>query len=376
MRIGIFFHRFDDGGAEKTTVRLANELAKRGHAVTIAVRYDRGPARALVSSAVRVVDMKLPEKGKLVKNIRNVRILKGMMGSGDYDVLMAVTSEMAEVAAVSCAFGGKKIPLVCVLHSTLSVEQTSFRALRHMLHEFFDRQYDRVIAVSEAVRLDYLKSCGAEPDKAVTIYNPLVDERVMRLSGIRPDHPWLVPDRIFRTLLMVGRLSYPKNHALMFRVLKKLLREGDYRLVLLGEGELREELETLAEDMGIRAQVDFAGYTDNPFGYMAYCDCLVLSSHYEGLPSVLVEGLACAATIVSVDCPSGPAEILEGGTYGVLVKSGDEEALKEGILEALQRRTDPELLRRRSEDFSVSGSVDRYESVLLQTVEDFRKGRT
>lgn len=375
MRICIFFHRFDDGGAEKTTIRLANELAERGHEVTIAVRYDRGPLRKLIGEKVRILDMDLPKNGKLIKNIKNVCILREMMNSGQYDVLMAVMSDMAEVAAVAHAFGGNRIPLVCVLHSTLSVEKTSFRTVRRSLQGFFDQQYDRVIAVSESVRRDYLQSCRPDPEKVVTIYNPLIDENIFCLSKIRPDHPWLLENRPFRTLLMVGRLSYPKNHALMFRTLKLLLRDSDYRLILLGNGELDDELKELAKKMGLSGKIDFAGYTDNPFGYMAYCDCLVLSSHYEGLPSVLVEGLACGSTIVSVDCPSGPAEILEGSKYGILVRPEDDEALKYGILQAVRSVPDREKLRKRARDFSVSSSVDRYEALLRQVVSNFNRGK-
>lgn len=375
MRICIFFHRFDDGGAEKTTIRLANELAERENEVTIAVRYDSGPLRKLVGRKVSVFDMDLPKNGKLIKNIRNVRILRDLMNSGQYDVIMAVTSEMAEVAAVAHVSVGRRIPLVAVLHSTLSVEKTSFRAVRHSLHGFFDSQYDSVIAVSEAVRRDYLKSCRSDPEKVVTIYNPLVDENMIRLSEIRPDHPWLAADRSFRTLLMVGRLSYPKNHALMFRTLKLLLYEGDYRLILLGNGELYEELQKLAAGMELSSKIDFAGYSDNPFGYMAYCDCLILSSHYEGLPSVLVEGLACGSPIVSVDCPSGPSEILDDGRYGILVRPDSEEALRDGIIQAVHSRSDRDMLRKRARDFSIDGSVDMYESVLHQVINDFRKGQ-
>ena len=295
------------------------------------------------------------------------------MNGGEYDILMAVLSEMAEVAAAAHALGGRGIPLVCVLHSTLSVEKTSFRRLRHSLHRFFDRQYDGVIAVSEAVRRDYIKKCKTAADKVVTIYNPLIDERVVGLAAKNPDHPWLSKERNFTTLLMVGRLSYPKNHDLMFRALKLLREEGDYRLILLGDGERRAELETMAGEMGLKAYIDFAGYTDNPFAYMACCDCLVLSSHYEGLPSVLVEGLACGCRIVSVDCPSGPREILKDGKYGVLVPPENDQALKEGIIQALAGEPCREEQKKRAGDFSVFRAVHVYERVLRKAVDNFRR---
>lgn len=376
MRICIFFHRFDDGGAEKTTIRLANELADRGHEITIAVRYDYGPLRSMVADNVRIFDMKLPENGKLIKNIKNVDILLGILNEGVYDVLVAVTAQMGEVAAIAHALGGNETPLVCVLHSTISIEKTSFQRIRHALHSFFDRQYARVIAVSEAVRQDYIKSSKASENKVVTIYNPLIDEKVTRLAAVRPQHPWLTEKRNFKTLLMVGRLSYPKNHELMFRTLRLLLMDGDYRLILLGEGERKEELEKMAEEMGLKSNIDFAGYTDNPFGYMSCCDCLVLCSHYEGLPSVLVEGLACGCRIVSTDCPCGPSEILEGGKYGVLVPPEDAQALKDGIIQALEDMPCRDEQKSRAKVFSVSGAVQAYEQELRNVADDFRRQET
>ena len=107
MRICIFVHRFDDGGAEKTTIRLANEMAALGHEMTLAVRYDYGPLRSMAADNVCILDMKLPENGKLRKNIKNVAILRKIINSGEYDILMAVLAEMAEVAAVAHALGGK-----------------------------------------------------------------------------------------------------------------------------------------------------------------------------------------------------------------------------------------------------------------------------
>ena len=368
MKICIFFHRFDGGGAERTTITLANELHKRGYQLTVAVRYAKGPSRRLLDPDIPVYDMKLPERGKLVKNIRNIRSLVYLMNKGDFDFIMAVMSEMAEVAAAAYSLSAKRTPLICVLHNTISVEKTSFQAVRHRLFRYFDRQYSRVVAVSEAVREDYIHSCCTDPRKVVTIYNPVVNTKLFEMAEKQPDHPWLNGRRDFKVLLLAGRLTAQKNHALMFRTLKKLRDEGDYRLILLGEGELREELEQTADELGISRWIDFAGYTDNPYSFMRACDCLVLSSRYEGLPTVLIEAMACGTRIVSVDCPSGPREILDHGKYGILVGMDDEEDLKNGILHALHTEPDRKALRERSMEFSVEKSSEKYEQVFHETL--------
>ncbi len=363
MRICVFMHRFDDGGAEKVTIRLLNELQLRGHEVTLAVRYDEGPAKENLAPYIRVLDMALPKEGKIKKNLLNIRYLFRLIKSGDYDVMVAILSDMSQVASLAKWLSGNRLPLVSVVHSTLSVEKMSFRKARNALARFFDRQYDKVIAVSDAVRKDYLDYTGTQEEKVVTVYNPIVDEGMLEKAKEKPVHPWLAEDRDFKTLLLAGRLSYPKNHPLMLRTLKRLRESGDYRLILLGEGELRQELTELTAELELEPWVDFHGYVKNPYGYMVEADCVVLSSRYEGLPTVLVEALACGSRVVSTDCPSGPAEILQG-KYGILVPMEDEEALAQGIRTALESEPDRALLRRRAMDFTVDKATETFEQQL------------
>jgi glycosyltransferase involved in cell wall biosynthesis len=97
---------------------------------------------------------------------------------------------------------------------------------------------------------------------------------------------------------------------------------------------------------------------------MCRASLFVLSSRSEGLPTVLVEALACGCPIVSTACPSGPAEILEGGRYGLLVPPENPAALAAGILKGLEQHWDRDLLRRRGAAFSAAASLDQYLSIL------------
>jgi glycosyltransferase involved in cell wall biosynthesis len=101
---------------------------------------------------------------------------------------------------------------------------------------------------------------------------------------------------------------------------------------------------------------------------MAWASLLVLSSVYEGLGNVLIEALACGCPVVSTDCPSGPAEILDKGRYGRLVPVGDDTALAQAILEALEEVPDRELLRKRGQDFSLEQATRRYLELIDEVV--------
>jgi glycosyltransferase involved in cell wall biosynthesis len=114
--------------------------------------------------------------------------------------------------------------------------------------------------------------------------------------------------------------------------------------------------------------VDLPGFVANPFAYMARASAFVLSSLYEGLPGVLIQAMACGCPVVSTDCPSGPAEILDGGRFGSLVPVGDELAMAEAIVASLDHPIASERLRARAQLFSVERAVDRYVDLMFDQV--------
>jgi glycosyltransferase involved in cell wall biosynthesis len=114
-------------------------------------------------------------------------------------------------------------------------------------------------------------------------------------------------------------------------------------LIILGDGEERQSLQKLIDSLKIRESIDMPGFVLNPYAFMKKASVFVLSSRWEGLPNALIQAMACGAPVVSTDCRSGPAEILDGGKYGRLVPVGDVEALADAIETTLKgdRRRPP-----------------------------------
>lgn len=375
-KIGIFMHQFDGGGAERMTIILANALYEAGHRVTFIVRSGKGESRYLLRKEISVIDMKLSDKSKVEKNYTNIVFLRKLLKSQEYDVLFCITAEMSQVAAIAAFLCRKRIPMVEVLHNTLSMERHSFQKIRELLYPVLDRKFERVVAVSQGVREDYLQISKAPECKVVTIYNPVIYPKLYTLAEENTGHKWLDRERNWYTLVLSGRLSRQKNHTFILRVLSLLRKLGDYRLILLGIGELENELKEECRNLEIGDFVDFYGYTDNPFSFYAAADAVLLCSHYEGLPTVLIEALACGARIISVDCKSGPDEILMHGKYGILVEQGDEKGFVQAIRTAVQIQPDKEALSKRAQDFSLEKSVEGYEEIIEELMkEKKRKGR-
>jgi glycosyltransferase involved in cell wall biosynthesis len=193
-----------------------------------------------------------------------------------------------------------------------------------------------VVAVSQGVAKDLNKVLGLPMEKMQVIYNPAVTPELKTKSQEPLDHPWFAPGEP-PVILGVGKLEAQKDFPTLIRAFSQIRKIQPARLVILGWGPEsdKQKLETLIHELGVEADVNLAGYVNNPFAYMARASVFALSSRWEGLPFVLVEAMAVGTPVVSTDCESGPAEILGDSKYGMLVPVGDSQALAEAILNVL-----------------------------------------
>jgi glycosyltransferase involved in cell wall biosynthesis len=154
-------------------------------------------------------------------------------------------------------------------------------------------------------------------------------------------------------------LTRQKDFPTLIRAFAKVRQCRSARLMILGEGEERPHLEALTQELGLTDDVALPGFRENAMTYMAKSALFVLSSAWEGLPTVLIEALATGTQVVSTDCPSGPREILQEGRLGALVPVGNAAALSEAIVNGLDqpRATVPlDALA----PFTMNAAVDHY----------------
>ena len=217
------------------------------------------------------------------------------------------------------------------------------------------------VMVSEGVKNWFEGAIGSSPDRITTIYNPAYTPDIARRAAEAPDHPWFF-DGGPPVVLAAGRFAPQKDFSTLIDAFHRVRAEYSCRLVILGDGPLRQELEGHVHALGLAEYVSLHGWANNPFAFMARSALFVLSSRHEGFGNVLVEALACGCPAVSTDCPSGPAEILEDRS--LLAPVGDPEALADVMLRALASPADKALLKARAAQFSVDRAVNRYEYVM------------
>jgi glycosyltransferase involved in cell wall biosynthesis len=207
-------------------------------------------------------------------------------------------------------------------------------------YRFLYPSADAVVAPSRGVAGSLLQLSPIPIQKVRVIYNPVVSPELYEKADAPVEHPWFQPHQP-PVVLAAGRLVALKGYDTLLRAFARVRQETPVRLVILGEGPERPNLERLAAELGVAADVDMPGFDPNPFRYMNRAGVFVLSSRYEGLPNVLIQALACGCPVVSTDCPSGPSEILDGGRYGALVPVDDVEAMAGAIVRALLGQVAP-----------------------------------
>lgn len=250
--------------------------------------------------------------------------------------------------------------VVATLHDALRN-----RRLRRRAHRSYPYA-DAVAGVSHGVSAQFAAIPGLAPGRVHTIYNPVVSADLARRIREPVEHPWLRDEAAgYPVLLAVGRLRRVKDFPNLLSAFARLLARRPARLIVLGQGSLHRRLLSLARELRVAEHVDFPGFVENPYAFMARASLFVLSSRNEGLPTVLIEAMACGCPVVSTDCPFGPNEILEGGRFGELVPVRDPAALAGAMERALDAPPRPDALRERAAFFGIETAVDRYEELLV-----------
>jgi glycosyltransferase involved in cell wall biosynthesis len=347
-------------------VTLANGFAERGYEVDLVLAKAEGPYLKQVADAVRVVDLKstrvLTSLPGLVRYLRRVRPLALLSAMGHSNVVAVVAKVLARVPT----------RVVVSERNNFSVSNKHARSHRGnamgQLMRWAYRRAAGVIAVSGGVADDLAVSIGLPRPSIDVVYNPVVTGALHEFAGKEVNDAWFQSGEP-PVILGVGRLESQKGFADLVRAFGMLRNTHHARLMVLGEGTLRLELESLVRSLGLEHEVRLPGFVDNPYSFMRRASIFVLSSGWEGLPNVLIQAMACGTQVVSTACPSGPDEILENGKWGRLVPVGDVDALAAAMAATLDENEHPDVATRAGE-FSVDRAVNGYLEVMLPELKE------
>ncbi len=410
LHIALAIPNLAGGGAEPVVMRLARGLATRGHRVDIVMLTPQiGYSEFLPSSvrlfvldgdsdrAKRILPVEFQDKFFPLNKLPSTRGTRWKVGARIMsmhryhprallcledvrrimDMGSYIKQEMPDCilpslpkSKIGMLHAARLIPGSPPIIPIVHLKLRPYRATRAKYRLLFPHA-SHLVAVSQGLAASLTMLPNVHESKVSTIYNPVYSDEMSKIALKPPSHPWM-NDGGPPIVLAAGRLSKQKDLPTLLRAFRHLADHRQLRLVILGDGRQRKNLENMIDKLGLGSMVSLPGRVDDPLSYMARAAVFVLSSRREGLPTVLIEALACGCPVVSTDCPYGPAEILEEGRWGELVSVGKDIELAEAIGRTLDSPLPRGVLQDRAKFFSVDNAVDRYEKLIVEVVNKAR----
>lgn len=338
----IFFHPyFGDGGVERTNIRLSRYFLRQGYLVEFMSLFFQGEiVQEAKESGIKLFELKKKRTIQAVFAIRNYITAQ----KKEYQIFIISCQNYANIICWFSLIGKRKgIKLIFTeRNNPTSLKEYSISGKDKFtiwLMKLIYRYADEVTAISQELAEDLSALVNT---KVTCVYNPTFSEDFEEKAREAISEQWFLEK--IPIILSAGRLERQKDFPTLIRAFEKIRKKKLCRLVLIGDGSKRNELEKLVHELKLEEEVKFLGFDSNPYKYMARADVFVVSSIYEGLCNTVIEATALRVPCVVTDCKSGPKEILLYGKGGKIVQTGNVEQLAEAILWVLENKKEAEAL--------------------------------
>ena len=343
MRLAILIPSFEKGGIERSISRIARELIKLGWRIDLLVIEVNPEMRNLIQGT-DVVYLSRAFILKLLKfffpkviylNVISFLGLIRYIRREKPDTLMTARNAPLGIIAKYFSNGETKIVIREPLHISSVVKNNSgvIGKLNTVIKKVVYRNADKVIAISKGVADDLIGNFDLAPGKVKIIYNPSADPEIKTLAKENVNHPWI--EQNIPLIIGIGRLTKQKDFPTLINAFSIVREEKLCRLMIIGEGDDRKNIENLISKKSLGGDIKLMGYQSNPWKYLSKSNLLVMTSLWEGLGNVIIEAMYLGVPVISTDCPSGPGELLRDGELGGLVPIHNPELLADRILDFL-----------------------------------------
>lgn len=357
-KICLYIGSLSLGGIGKLMLHLMDEFIKKGYQVDVFLMKGGGEYESQVPQGVRI----FVEKGS---HIQRIRKFISYLNREKPDVSISARQRQDIGNILSCWLTkGKTIPVVSV-HTNVTEENLHQKNKNKdnffikLLSKWLYKIPNKFIAVSSGVADDFSLRTGVQRNKIKVIYNPVYKPYIETVPQNVESIIDFLQNKKF--IIGVGRLTEQKDFVTLITAFSIVSQtDPELKLLILGEGALRESLQSQIKKLNLQDKVFMPGFVDTPQYFLKRAELFVLSSQWEGFGNVIVEALGVGTKVISTDCPSGPAEILENGKYGKLVTVNNPQEMANAILDSLTEPNQPELLIERAKDFSTEKIAEEY----------------
>lgn len=357
-KIAIYLTSMHVGGAQRVALNLCTGFVSKRYDVDLVLVKAEGKLLEDLPKEVSVVNLNANRVAS------SLLPLQQYLRSHEPDVLYTMMTEINIAGIVAHRLSRTSTRLIISEHNipTNSAQTAKDKMLLRIAGLIYPCS-DHTVTVSQGVYDELMEVSFLSSEQTSVIYNPVDVKEIQRQASESVTHEWLHKDDL-DVVMSAGRHAPQKGFDTLLEAFA-MLDSSDTRLILLGEGSKTSSLKELASELGVASRVDFTGFVDNPFKYMAAADVFVLSSWYEGFGMVLIEAMACGCPVVSTDCPSGPAEILDKGIYGPLVPIQAPREMASAISTVLTSPPNSRTIIDRANDFTVDMIASEYEQVFF-----------
>lgn len=347
-RLLFVISRFLDGGIDTVLVEYLRHIVKQQeYNVTLAIGVYMDQLEVFTSSLPKEVEVVYFNKSKYLTKFPIKRV------KGNISKLMKIVDELLlnPLRRRSISIGLHKLaashdividfacsypsfissinkPKIGFYHFSLPSDIASNPKKRNRIYKRMAR-YDRIITISKAMESQFKDYFPMLANKISMIYNA---KDIATLQAKANDPSFNIKGKY---MLAIERLEESqKDITTLLHAMSILKKEYHHTipLYILGKGKSEKQLKLLAHELGEDDIVKFMGFTANPYPWLKNCTILLHSAKFEGLPTVLIEGLLLDKLIISSDCPTGPREILNDGNAGILVPTGDAKGFSEAVM--------------------------------------------
>lgn len=358
--LAVFISLSGAGGVERMVMNLVREFSRYPINLDLLTLKAHSEHFVDIPESVRI----LPLKAK--HSLTCIPELKRYLQQQQPDAMLVAKDRAGRAALTARKLAGVDTRIAIRLGTNLSTAMSNKSALSKWLRlQPIRRKYplaDAIIAVSEGVANDTHTISGYPLEKISVIRNPVLNQNLQAQAMQEPPHAWL-EDKT-PVIMGAGRLTEQKDFHTLINAFAQLEKQQNARLIILGDGKLRPELEAQITELKLQHKILLPGFQSNLYAWLARADLFVLSSRWEGSPNVLTEALALGIPSVATRCPSGPDEVLQNGKIGPLVEVGDSNSLAKAMLTTLNTPPEKALLQAAVAEYTATLAAQRYLEVL------------
>ena len=333
MKIGILIPSLRGGGAERVAVLLAKHLKAKGFIVEFILFENK---TQVYETSSNIIDLNLGYTSRLIPRLWNIvkryYKIKSIIRLKQYNILISFMPAANFYVALSKLSSNFKF--IATIHNYKFEVKNDYKkslSSHNLSMKFVVRNANYVVSVSNEISNRLRELYPRYLEKFITIYNFIENQKTYLDRKVLSEISTFKQSS--KLLINTGRLELQKGQWLLIEALGEVIKDGyDVKLIIIGEGKLKVDLNKLISIRKLNQYVKLMGFVEQPYAYYHLFDVFVLSSLHEGMPLVIVEAMAEGLPIISTDCLTGPREILYPSEHTLSASNKNNKDQSYGLL--------------------------------------------